>query len=292
MTVSIIIPVYNAEKYLKVCLDSAINQTYKDIEIIAVYDGYPDKSLEILKNYSDKVKVISKESGNAAAALNAGFKASKGEWIKRLDVDDVLYPNAVEELISVAKKLSDKKHTILYSNYDNIGSDGELIDEQIEPNFNELDSFNFNVILLYHHIGLASSSLIHRSTIEDYGMFNEKISFEDRELWLRYCLLHNCRLQLVPKTLVKYRIHKENITKSKIRTGEEKTDKIKGSILEKLNPNYRKKYQAALLHYKKNKPLTEKSKYFVRYKLFRFFPTCFSEMLINVYWYARRKRNS
>src|SRR2546428_1497219 len=96
--VSIIIPVYNAEKYLDKCINSAINQTYPDIEIIAVNDGSTDRSLDILKKYSDKIKIISKENGGLASARNAGFKGARGEWIKPLDADDILYPNAVEEL--------------------------------------------------------------------------------------------------------------------------------------------------------------------------------------------------
>jgi glycosyltransferase involved in cell wall biosynthesis len=59
--VSIIIPVYNAEKYLEECIESALNQTYQNIEIIAVYDGFPDKSLEILKTYSNKIKTEHKK---------------------------------------------------------------------------------------------------------------------------------------------------------------------------------------------------------------------------------------
>ena len=82
MKVSIIIPVYDAEKYLKECLDSAINQTYQNIEIIAVYDGFPDKSLEILKTYSNKIKIVTKESGGIGSALNAGIKAQKVNGLK------------------------------------------------------------------------------------------------------------------------------------------------------------------------------------------------------------------
>ena len=114
MKVSIIIPVYNAEKYLKECIESAINQTYQNIEIIAIYDGYPDKSLEILKMYADKIKILTKKSGSAGSALNTGIKVAGGEWIKRLDVDDILFPNAIEYLIAQATKVENKQNTILY----------------------------------------------------------------------------------------------------------------------------------------------------------------------------------
>ena len=153
MLVSVIIPIYNAEKYLQECLNSVLNQTYPEIEIIAVNDGSTDNSLEILKKYSNKLKIISKENGGAASALNAGINIASGEWIKRLDVDDVLLPEAVEELVSEAKKIKDKTSTILISNYYNIDSKGKIIDEVIVPNYNEVDPFDLNVILLDHDFG-------------------------------------------------------------------------------------------------------------------------------------------
>jgi len=291
MLVSVIIPIYNAEKYLQECLNSVLNQTYPEIEIIAVNDGSTDNSLEILKKYSNKLKIISKENGGAASALNAGINIASGEWIKRLDVDDVLLPEAVEELVSEAKKIKDKTSTILISNYYNIDSKGKIIDEVIVPNYNEVDPFDLNVILLDHDFGNSSTSLIHKSTIAKYGMFNETVIFEDYELWLRYCLLHNCRLHLVQKTLAKRRIHQGQITKVRTRVSLEQQDKIKKSVLDKLNPADRTKYEIALRQYKKSKPIIEKCKYFVRYKLFRLLPTFFSINLINVYWYVKKLKS-
>ena len=88
--VSIIIPVHNSEKYLKECIKSTLNQTYSDIEIIAVYDGYPDNSLKILNKFSNKITVVNTKSCNIASARNQGIEKSNGEWIKFLDSDDVL----------------------------------------------------------------------------------------------------------------------------------------------------------------------------------------------------------
>ena len=81
MKVSIVIPVFNAEKYLKECIDSALNQTYKDIEIIAVDDGSTDSSPEILKKYENKITTISKKNGGTASALNAGIKVMSGAGV-------------------------------------------------------------------------------------------------------------------------------------------------------------------------------------------------------------------
>lgn len=292
MKVSIIIPVYNAEKFLEETLLSAINQTYQDTEIIAVYDGYPDNSMQILQKYSNKIKIITKESGSASSALNVGIKISSGDWIKRLDADDVLYPIAIEELIKSSKNLKDNKNTILYSNYDIIDSNGKMIEHHLEQDYKDLLPFDFNVMLLDHMIGLPSTSLIHKSTIRDYGMFDEKINFEDYELWVRYCLLHNCRLHLVSKTLAKHRIHPGQITKFRAKHSLQQTNQIRTSVLEKLEPLQRRKYEKALKQYRKNKTFMEKSRYFVRYKLFQIIPSSISSKMVDAYWSKKRRKIS
>ena len=89
--VSVILPVYNAGKYLHQCMDSIVNQTLKDIEIICVDDGSSDNSLEILRQYAEKderVKVIAQANGGAGAARNNGLRAATGEYLSFLDSDD------------------------------------------------------------------------------------------------------------------------------------------------------------------------------------------------------------
>ena len=91
--ISVIIPVYNVDKYLDECLDSVENQTLKDLEIICVDDGSTDNSAEILKNHRDKdnrIKIITKQNGGVSDARNVGIDASTGEYIAFLDSDDVI----------------------------------------------------------------------------------------------------------------------------------------------------------------------------------------------------------
>jgi len=283
MKVSIIIPVYNTEKYLQESIESALNQTYSNIEVIAVDDGSTDNSPAILKKYEGKIKIITKENGGVASALNAGIKEMTGEWFKWLSADDILYSHGVKELISEAEKLEDKKHTILYGNFDYINPEGKIIQRGKEPNHNELSTFDVNVILLDHHIGNDDTSLIHKSTIDDFGMFNEKIDHEDYELRLRYCILHNCRLRYVPKTIAKYRIHRGQLTKEKVITEYEQTDKIRKSIFNELSPDERVKYQEALKKFRKSKPLNEKSRYFIK-KMLRIMPPTISNFIVSVYY--------
>ena len=103
--VSVIIPIYNVELYLRECLDSVVNQTLKDIEIICVDDGSPDHSAEIAAEYVEKydnVKLIHKENGGLSSARNAGLDVAQGEYVYFLDSDDYIIPETLEELYSKA----------------------------------------------------------------------------------------------------------------------------------------------------------------------------------------------
>lgn len=102
--ISVIIPVYNAEKYLRECLESVINQTFKDIEIICVNDGSVDNSLEILNKYADKderIKIISQENRGHSEARNTALKIMSGEYVYFLDSDDYITPTLLEHAINI-----------------------------------------------------------------------------------------------------------------------------------------------------------------------------------------------
>lgn len=105
--VSIIMPVYNVGEYLKDCLDSVINQTYTNMEIICVNDGSTDNSLEILKEYKNKdsrIVIIDKANGGLVSARKAGVEAAKGEYSIHIDSDDWIELNMIEELVNKVRK--------------------------------------------------------------------------------------------------------------------------------------------------------------------------------------------
>ena len=101
--VSIIIPVYNAEKYLKESLESVFNQTYKNIEIIAINDGSTDQSSQILREFAPKLKIITQPNKGQCAALNAGIAICNGDYIKFFDADDIMNPEHIESQVSALK---------------------------------------------------------------------------------------------------------------------------------------------------------------------------------------------
>ena len=107
LKISIIIPVYNIEQYLKPCLDSVINQTLQDIEIICVNDGSTDNSLQILKEYAQKdnrIKIIDKQNSGYGDSMNKGIESALGEYIGIVESDDFIEPNMFESLYETAQK--------------------------------------------------------------------------------------------------------------------------------------------------------------------------------------------
>ena len=108
--VSIIINNYNYGRFLQDAIDSALNQNYPNTEVIVVDDGSTDDSKEIISSYGDKIISVLKENGGQASALNAGFKASKGEIVIFLDADDYLFPYTVERIVAAWKPGLAKVH--------------------------------------------------------------------------------------------------------------------------------------------------------------------------------------
>ena len=285
MKVSIIIPIYNAEKYLDECINSALSQTYHDIEIIAVNDGSTDKSLSILNNYKNNIIIINKKNGGTASALNFGIKIMTGDWFKWLSADDILKENAVEKLVLEIEKLgNESEHCIFYSNYDLIDQNGKHIREFIEPNYNSLDPFNRNIILLDHFYGNGTTSIMHKSIFDKCGLFNETLGYkDDYEFWLRCCILFGYNLHFVNENLAKYRIHQSQLTKQRYNDALEKIDNIRSIIISQLSPDLQTKYLAALKNYKKQKPLKIKTRQTIRDFMFKILPKKTSNKILEIY---------
>lgn len=101
--ISVIVPIYNVENYLPRCVDSLINQTYKNLEIILVDDGSPDSCPKICDDYANKdsrIKVVHKENGGLSDARNAGMKVATGEYISYIDSDDWVEPSMFEDMLN------------------------------------------------------------------------------------------------------------------------------------------------------------------------------------------------
>lgn len=123
--ISIIVPIYNAEKYIDRCMKTIYAQSFKDYEIILVNDGSKDNSAEICRKYEkadERVTFIDKENGGAGSARNAGIEVAKGEYLAFPDVDDWFEPEMYEELFSIAKR---EDYDVVFSGINFYGLNGE-----------------------------------------------------------------------------------------------------------------------------------------------------------------------
>lgn len=128
--ISVIIPVYNVEKYLVKCIDSVINQTYTNLEIILVDDGSPDRCPQICDEYAKKdkrIRVIHKANGGLSDARNAGIDVADGEYICFLDGDDYIAPNMYEKLYTAIKK---NNADMSICNFCYVDENGNILDKE------------------------------------------------------------------------------------------------------------------------------------------------------------------
>ena len=258
--VSIIIPVFNGSNYVKEAIDSTLNQTYKNIEIIVVNDGSTDNTEEIVKSYGDKVRYFYKGNGGVSSALNLGIKESKGEYISWLSHDDLYKPNKIERQIKSLKYLDDKQ-TIIYSDYDVINERCKALYSVTMEDIHEKRKLNNGLYAVLNGLLNGCTLLIHKSILYKYS-FNESLKYtQDYDLWFRIFsdetpLLH------ISEYLVKNRVHDNQNSKNADNTEEcdslwinilssfpkEKYDNIFGSeekILRNILPNIKS------LNYKK-----------------------------------------
>lgn len=206
--VSIVIPTYNRAPLIGDAIDSALNQAYKNTEVIVVDDGSTDNTKEVCSKYNNKIKYFYKSNGGIASALNFGVEKMQGSWFKWLSSDDILEENAVEELV----KFAHEKHArFVYSDYILIDGQGKQVGEFIEPTYDTY--LDFAAKLWQSFIGNGSSSLIHRNVFEEVGVFDKSLkSAEDYDFWLRACILHRIMLYRCPKVLLRYRVHSKQLT--------------------------------------------------------------------------------
>lgn len=124
--ISIIIPIYNAEKYLDECITAILTQTFQNFEIICINDGSIDKSIEILDNYKNNhpyiFRIYSQQNQGQAAARNVGVEKANGEYIAFIDADDIINSNYLEVLYTTAKKNKSEMVICSYEKFDDNGN--------------------------------------------------------------------------------------------------------------------------------------------------------------------------
>ena len=213
--ISIIIPVYNAEKYINKAIGNALRQTYENFEVIVVDDGSTDKTLLNLERdpLSKNIKIIEKENGGVSSALNAGIKAMTGQWFKWLSADDELDIDCLKIMMEHIKEVKDSHEKIFYTNYDIINEDDELLDIVEEPNRNNLSYVEKCAHLLSNYYGNATTCMIHKSVFDQVGLFDETLkNGDDYDFWFRCLFGHRIELYLIEENLANYRRHSKQLT--------------------------------------------------------------------------------
>lgn len=202
--VSIVIPTYNQDKYIRQCIDSCLNQSYKNIEIIVVDDGSTDSTPQILSSYKDKIYLISQENQGAAKALNNGISKAKGYLVGWLSSDDAYLPE--KTALQVAQFIHDTSLDISYTDYFSIDANGKLNKEVKSPFFDR----DFLKNLLFGNFINGSSIIMKKSAWEEVGGFNtDLIADVDGEMWHKMLLIGK-KFGHLQHTLVYYRTHSQN----------------------------------------------------------------------------------
>ncbi len=197
--VSVIIPVYNVEKYIEKCLDSLVNQTLKDIEIIVVNDGSPDNSQKIIdkyvKKYPNIVKSYIKKNGGQGSARNYGLKKATGEYIGYVDSDDYVSIDMYEKMYNKAKK--DKSDIVICQNY--IDNDGKItIDSEEFVNIHDNRVF-FGKMAVWNKI--YKKEILVNNKIN----FKERVWYEDLAFTLK-SIINSKNISFVDEPLYYYLI--------------------------------------------------------------------------------------
>ena len=255
--VSVIIPVYNAAPFLKDSIESVIAQTYSNIEIICINDGSTDNSLEILKSFSENITIISQENQGLSSALNVGIKKMNGTWFKWFSPDDVMSSNAIETLVNTGKKFS---NTIIYSNWELIDEKNNQLRSFKESNYNELSNFDYNIRLLDRQLINVNTTLIPSSLFKKCNIrYLDDPVVIDYDFFLTAALLCDVKFYLIPKSLIKYRIHTTQLSHKNISKTLEYVSQIKDEILQHLNDSSRNRYENGLKQYQQTKSTKTKT---------------------------------
>lgn len=243
--VSVIIPVYNHEYFVSHTLTSIARQTYSNIELIVINDGSPDNSLEVIKSYEEELRqrtsnfiLIDQPNAGIVNALNAGIKASKGEYLYIIASDDIAKVTAIETLVNFYIEHDSVEE------YGFVVGDSQVIDENgrgifykdnyaITYDIKEADYKTFGKLLEDKNTDISFDSekfgsyeslvkgnyipngyLIRRKYIERVGYYNPEIKLEDWYMNLQLAKI--CKFKFIDEVLFEYRQHSNNTVKRKL----------------------------------------------------------------------------
>lgn len=206
--ISVVMPVYNGAKYIREAIDSILNQTFTDFEFIIVNDCSTDRTEDIIKSYTDeRIRYIKNEKNmGVAASLNNGFDIAEGEYIARMDADDISLPQRFEKQLEFME--ANKDIAVC-------GCEVELFgDAEKTDTYTVFGKANMKINLLFSSCLCHPAVVLRRSVIEkEHYRYNDYFDkLEDYELWTRIFLKYD--INNVHGTYFKYRIHGKQVTQN------------------------------------------------------------------------------
>ncbi|EOA8958024.1 glycosyltransferase family 2 protein [Vibrio harveyi] len=227
--VSVILPLYNAEKYIAEAVKSVLEQSYENLELIVIDDGSTDNSKKIMDSFVDtRIRFISRENKGLISTLNELIGLARGDIIARMDADDICLPNRIKEQLD-----------ILETGIDIVGSDAIIIDEDGKEK--GLLAYPHSYEDIISHIPF-NSPMIHPSVIGKKKVFSqlydsEYIHAEDYGLWVKSIFSEGYKVENLAKPLIKYRVHSSSISRSNVKNQIMMGTKIRKDGIDKNNVN-------------------------------------------------------
>ena len=208
--VSVVMPAYNAERYIREAVDSVLAQTHLERELIVVDDGSTDGTGAILASYGDSIRVISQKNQGSGAACNNGVQAARGPWIALVDADDLWLPQKLEQQL---RACGDR--AISYTDMTYFGE--SIRTELRRSSFSPGRTGMVIEQLLIDNFIPKSSVLVRRDVYLEHGGFPGKyFTVEDWPLWLSICAKHE--VGYVDEPTLRYRVHRKSKSMSARKT--------------------------------------------------------------------------
>lgn len=215
--VSIVIPVYNGENYLKEAIDSALSQTYKNIEVLVVDDGSIDSTPNIALSYGNRIRYFRKENGGVSSALNLGIQHMKGDYFSWLSHDDKYFPNKIMCQID-SLNCFNAENAVVFSNVVQINKSGEIIKKRKKNKYlkyarvNKWDESLFALMKSGSYNGCAL--LIPKTALEEAKGFDESLRYcQDFLMWAQV-LMNKHPIVYCPEYCTMNRVHNKQLTQS------------------------------------------------------------------------------
>jgi len=207
--ISIIIPTYNQAEYLQEAVDSVLNQTYKNIEIIIIDDGSTDNTLKVVNSFNDnKIIFIQQRNKGASSARNTGIKEANGEYIAFLDSDDLWLKDKLRKQIDFMRE--NQKVGLLGTGCFQVIDTNKMIYKKIFPHKNEI----LQKDLIKYNPFIQSSVMVRKNVFNDIGLYDEKFKeSEDYDLWLR--IAQKYKIANLKQALVTKKYSKAGLSKNK-----------------------------------------------------------------------------